>query len=128
MRVAARYADEWNCWGLPDLMAHKAEVLEQHCLEIGRDPASIRRSAQAVLLMSDDAQQLNSWRSDNSGMPRIIGTSSEVADVMGRYAEIGTDEFVVSDHSLGGDASQKRDNMDRFVDEVVIHLQNRFGP
>jgi alkanesulfonate monooxygenase SsuD/methylene tetrahydromethanopterin reductase-like flavin-dependent oxidoreductase (luciferase family) len=60
-------------------------------------------------------------------MPRIIGTSSEVADVMGRYAEIGTDEFVVSDHSLGGDASQKRDNMDRFVDEVVIHLQNRFG-
>ncbi len=46
---------------------------------------------------------------------------------MGRYAEIGTDEFVVSDHSLGGDASQKRDNMDRFVDEVVIHLQNRFG-
>jgi F420-dependent oxidoreductase-like protein len=127
MRIAARYADEWNCWGLPDLMAHKAEVLEQHCLEIGRDPASIRRSAQAVLLMSDDAQQLNSWRSDNSGMPRIIGTSSEVADVMGRYAEIGTDEFVVSDHSLGGDASQKRDNMDRFVDEVVIHLQNRFG-
>src|SRR5208283_1088442 len=51
MRIAARYADEWNCWGLPDLMAHKAGVLERHCLEIGRDPASIGRSAQAVVLM-----------------------------------------------------------------------------
>ena len=38
MRIAARYADEWNCWGLPELMAHKSEVLERHCLEIGRDP------------------------------------------------------------------------------------------
>ena len=25
MRIAARYADEWNCWGLPDLLAHKAD-------------------------------------------------------------------------------------------------------
>jgi len=127
MRIAARYADEWNCWGLPDLMAHKSEVLERHCLEIGRDPASIRRSAQALLLMSEDAEQLKSWRSDSAVTPRIIGTASEVREVMGRYAEIGIDEFVVSDHTLGRDAGQKRENMDRFVDEVAIHLQNRSG-
>ncbi len=60
-------------------------------------------------------------------MPRIIGTASEVAEVMGRYAEIGMDEFVVSDHTLGRDASQKRENMDRFVDEVAVHLQDRSG-
>ncbi|MGA2805055.1 MAG: TIGR03560 family F420-dependent LLM class oxidoreductase [Acidimicrobiales bacterium] len=127
MRIAARYADEWNCWGLPDLMAHKAEVLERHCLEIGRDPASIRRSAQAVVLMSDDAAQLEAWRSANSGLPRIIGTASEVTEVMARYGEVGVDEFVVPDHSLGRDAGQKRENMDRFVDEVAVHLQDRSG-
>jgi F420-dependent oxidoreductase-like protein len=127
MRIAARYADEWNCWGLPELMARKAEVLEHHCVEIGRDPASIRCSAQAVVLMSDNAEQLKSWRSDSSAMPRIIGTASEVAEVMARYVEVGVDEFVVSDRSLGRDAGQRRENMDRFIEEVVIGLQDRSG-
>ena len=53
--------------GCQNSMAHKAEVLEHHCLEIGRDPASIRRSAQALVLMSDDAEQLEAWRSDQLG-------------------------------------------------------------
>ena len=125
MRIAARYADEWNCWGLPDLMAHKTEVLEHHCLEIGRDPASIRRSAQALVFMSDDEEQLKRWRSDRSALPRIVGTASEIAEVIGRYAEIGVDEFIVSDQSLSRDAGEKRDNMDRFLDDVAIHLPGR---
>jgi F420-dependent oxidoreductase-like protein len=70
MRIAARYADEWNCWGLPDLIEHKLEVLERHCVEIGRAPGSIRRSAQAVVLMSDDIDQLERWRSEGSTTPR----------------------------------------------------------
>ena len=127
MRIAARYADEWNCWALPDLMAHKSKVLEHHCLEIGRDPASIRRSAQALVFMSYDVEQLKRWRSDRSALPRIVGTPSEVAEVIGRYAEMGVDEFIVSDQSLGRDAGEKRDNMDRFLNEVAIHLQGRSG-
>ncbi|MGD0440274.1 MAG: TIGR03560 family F420-dependent LLM class oxidoreductase [Acidimicrobiales bacterium] len=127
MRIAARYADEWNCWGLPDLMAHKAKVLDRHCLEIGRDPTSIRRSAQAVVLMSDDAAQLESWRATESQLPRIIGTASEVLEVMARYGEVGVDEFVVPDHSLGRDARQKRENMDAFAQEVAVHLQQSSG-
>jgi F420-dependent oxidoreductase-like protein len=127
MRIAARYADEWNYWGLPDLMAHKAEVLERHCLEIGRDPASIKRSAQAVVLMSDDAAQLEAWRAADSGLPRIIGTASQVAEVMARYGEVGLDEFIVPDHSLGRDVAEKRENMDRFVAEVAVRMQDRSG-
>ena len=93
--------------------------------KIGRDPATIKRSAQAVMLMSNDAAQLRAWH--RSGLPRIIGTPSEIADVMARYGEVGVDEFVVADHSLGRDASQKRENMDRFVEEVAVHLQERSG-
>jgi hypothetical protein len=77
--------------------------------------------------MSEDAEQLKSWRSDNAVMPRIIGTASELADVMGRYAEVGVDEFVVSDLTLGRDAGEKRDNMERFLDAVAIHMQDRSG-
>jgi F420-dependent oxidoreductase-like protein len=127
MRIAARYADEWNCWGLPDLMARKAEVLERHCAEVGRDPASIRRSAQAFVLMSENGRQLDEWRSERSTMPRIVGTASEIAGVMSEYSKAGIDEFVVSDHCLGANPTLRRETMDRFIEEVAVHFQARHG-
>jgi F420-dependent oxidoreductase-like protein len=125
--IVARYADEWNCWGLPELIAHKSEVLERHCLEIGRDPATIKRSAQALILMSEDDEQLRRWRSESSPMPRVIGRPAEIAETMERYRAIGLDEFVVSDHTMGRDTNERRDNMDRFLDEVVFVFQHPSG-
>ncbi len=125
MRIAARYADEWNSWGLPELMAHKSEVLDRHCAEIGRDPAEIKRSAQALVMMSDDEEQVLRWRAERLPVPHIAGTPSEVADVMGRYADIGLDEFIVSDRTLGRDAGERRDRMDQFLDAVAIHQRRR---
>ena len=125
MRIAARYADEWNSWGLPELMAHKSEVLDRHCAEIGRDPAEIKRSAQALVMMSDDEEQVLRWRAERLPVPHIAGTPSEVADVMGRYADIGLDEFIVSDRTLGRDAGERRDRMDQFLDAVAIHQRHR---
>ncbi|MGA3352701.1 MAG: LLM class F420-dependent oxidoreductase [Acidimicrobiales bacterium] len=127
MRIAARYADEWNCWGLPEEIARKTEVLARHCREIGRDPSSIKRSAQALVLISKDSDQLARWNSESSAVPRIVGTPSQVVEVMARYVEIGLDEFVVSDFRLGEDTNEKRDNMDRFLDEVAIQLQGLSG-
>ena len=124
MRIAARYADEWNCWGLPEVMAHKVQVFDRHCLEIERDPRTIKRSTQALVFMSDDATRLKSWRSEVSEMPRIIGTPAEVLDVIGRYVEIGLDEFILSDETLGPDVGERRDNMDRFWNEVAVNLRD----
>jgi F420-dependent oxidoreductase-like protein len=126
MRIAAKYANEWNCWGLPETIERKSEVLRRHCLEVGRDPSSIKLSAQALVYMSDNKEQLERWSSRNSTTPRIIGTPSQVAEVVSRYVEIGLDEFVVSDHTLGREANERRDNMDRFLDEVTLDLHD--GP
>jgi F420-dependent oxidoreductase-like protein len=127
MRIAARYADEWNCWGLPDAIARRIEILGRHCSDLGREPASIKRSAQALVFMSDDADQLELWRSETSASARIVGTCSQVADVMSRYVEIGLDEFIVADHTLGRDASERRDNMDRFLNEIAVGLHGPSG-
>ena len=54
MRIAAQYADEWNVWGVPDLLAQKGEVLEHHAEALGRDIGEIGRSAQAIVVHSDD--------------------------------------------------------------------------
>ena len=52
LRIVSHYADEWNAWGLPDVIAHKSRVLDTHCNRIRRDPATIQRSAVALVLMA----------------------------------------------------------------------------
>ena len=47
LRIAARFADQWNLpGGTPEVLAHKIEVLHEHCADVGRDPAEIEVSVQ----------------------------------------------------------------------------------
>lgn len=45
LRLVARHADIWHGFGSTDTIAHKHEVLDRHCADIGRDPEEIERSA-----------------------------------------------------------------------------------
>jgi F420-dependent oxidoreductase-like protein len=54
LRITAEYADIWNFVGGPvDLFRHKNAVLDSHCAEVGRDPASIARSVQLPVDYAD---------------------------------------------------------------------------
>src|SRR2546423_1713132 len=47
LRIAARYADQWNAPGAtPEVLRHKIDVLHGHCADVGRDPAEIEISVQ----------------------------------------------------------------------------------
>ena len=46
LRVVAEHADVWNVIGSVDDVVRKASVLDQHCADVGRDPATIQRSVQ----------------------------------------------------------------------------------
>ena len=47
LRIAARFADQWNLpGGTPEVLAHKIEVLHGHCAAVGRDPAEVEISVQ----------------------------------------------------------------------------------
>jgi probable F420-dependent oxidoreductase len=45
LRLVAEHADAWNTFGPPATWRHKNEVLDRWCGEVGRDPASIERTA-----------------------------------------------------------------------------------
>ena len=118
MRIAARYADHWNSWTTPDVLAHKVSVLRAHCAAIGRDPAEIHVSTQAVLFMSTDQNWLAERRRQAAGRALIIGTPAEVTDIVGQYAEAGLDELIVPDATLGSGA-RKKETCDLFIEQIA---------
>jgi F420-dependent oxidoreductase-like protein len=118
LKIAARWADEWNVWGNVETLQHKMSILDRHCADVGRDPAKIQRSAVALLFLSDDAAFVEKMRSRDIGRPVIVGNVSEVQEIVRAYAEAGVDELIVPDFTLGP-MDAKLATLDRFIGEVA---------
>lgn len=121
LRIAARFADEWNTWGRPSTLARKGEVLERHCEEIGRDPASIKRSCQALVLFTEDPDEIERAR---GGQPTLAGSVEFLRDAMGQYQEAKIDEFILPDFNMGPDLEQRKETYDRFMEEVASQFRD----
>ncbi len=119
--IVARYATEWNVWGTPDLLAQKGGVLDRCCEAEGRDPATVAHSAVALLFMPNDGAALEKVRSMSIERPTVIGTTSEVADIMGAYRDAGVAEFIVPGFNFRGDADRE-DTLSRFMTEVAAEV------
>ena len=115
--IAARFADEWNMWGLPDVIAERSAVLDARCEVAGRDPDAIARSAQGLLFFTDDDAEAERL-ADTLPRPVLAGTVERLRDVVAAYAEAGLTELIVPDFTLGSGA-RKLEALDRFIDEVA---------
>jgi F420-dependent oxidoreductase-like protein len=93
LAIAARHADVWNCWGTPETLRRKNAVLDGHCTAMGRDPRSIRRSANAFWEPGPDSRRLRA----RDSMPRIAGDADALRDAVAAYADAGVGEIVVPD-------------------------------
>jgi F420-dependent oxidoreductase-like protein len=99
--IVARYADAWNAWGRPDLIAHKSAVLDRFCAEQGRDPQSIARTAQALTVVDGLVPE-------GLSMPVIGGSPELLARDIAGYRELGLDELIVPDGLLGRGADRRK--------------------
>jgi alkanesulfonate monooxygenase SsuD/methylene tetrahydromethanopterin reductase-like flavin-dependent oxidoreductase (luciferase family) len=95
-------------------------ILDQHCEKLGRDPADIHRTAVAMIFLTDDDKFAAKMNASTDRPPRIAGNVSQLQDIIGAYKEIGVDEFVVPDFSLGMDLNeQKMQVLDTFISEIA---------
>ncbi|MBM3684897.1 MAG: TIGR03560 family F420-dependent LLM class oxidoreductase [Actinobacteria bacterium] len=122
LRIVARYAEEWNVWGDPAVLAQKGAVLDRHCEAEGRDPASVHRSAVALLFMSDDAALLAKLRSTAIERPHLIGTPAEIVEQMQAYRAAGVEEYILPPFNFRS-AAERNETVERFMTEVVPHLR-----
>jgi alkanesulfonate monooxygenase SsuD/methylene tetrahydromethanopterin reductase-like flavin-dependent oxidoreductase (luciferase family) len=54
MRITARWADVWNTWGDPAQLAERTAMFLEACHRVGRDPGTVKRSAQAMVFLTND--------------------------------------------------------------------------
>ena len=118
LKITAQYANEWNVWGDVSKLRDKMAILDRHCETVDRDPADIKRTAVALLFMSDDKAYLEKMRAARIEQATIIGTPQEVREIVEQYAAIGVDELIVPDFTLG-DKARTLATLDRFITEVA---------
>jgi alkanesulfonate monooxygenase SsuD/methylene tetrahydromethanopterin reductase-like flavin-dependent oxidoreductase (luciferase family) len=99
--VVARHADQWNMWGLPDTIAARSAVLDRRCEAIGRDPGSVHRSTQALVMLTDDRALGAAFVESVAPRAAFAGSAEEFAALCGEWAEVGVDEVIVPDAALG---------------------------
>jgi F420-dependent oxidoreductase-like protein len=107
LKLVAQYGDACNVGNLePEGIAHKFEVLRQHCENIGRDYESIQRTVMfnCAIAETDEralalAQAANLAR--NTGGPEylrtraLIGTPETIRQRIAEYERIGAQEFIL---------------------------------
>jgi len=57
LRLVAKYADACNLFGDPATIRHKLAVLERHCADVGRDPATITKTRLGTLCIADTDEE-----------------------------------------------------------------------
>ena len=87
LRLVAKYADACNVFGGPQAIHHKYEVLRDHCLAVGRDPAEIERTTLQTVRLIDDG-------SDGRGGPG--DTTDQVVDRFGELWDAGAEHVIFS--------------------------------
>ena len=121
MAIAARHATIWNSWCTPEELDHRNGVLDGHCEAIGRDPAEIWRTSQALVIATATEAEGRALRERSIGRPLVAGTPEQMIDDLGRYRDAGCDEFIVPGWTLG-DASAARDAISMLTESVITSL------
>jgi len=116
LRITAKYADEWNVWGTPETLRNKMAILDEHCDKIGRPRTAIQRSAVALLVLTDDAEQVERMKA--AGRPLIAGNAAQVRDIIAEYRDAGVSEVIIPDFNLGR-GGKKIEAYDAFMNDVV---------
>jgi probable F420-dependent oxidoreductase len=122
LRITARHADEWNTWGGPDMASGALDKLHTACEQVDRDPATMWKSAQALVFMSDNAELAENIRNGDMGPRSIVGSTDALVEQLGRYVELGFDEFIVPDFTLGGSVEERSANYRTLMTDVIPQL------
>jgi len=103
LRIVAEYADRWNSHGTLEEIRDRNAILDEQCVAVGRDPASVIRSLYGWVSVLG----LDPWSSPDA-----------FRDVVGRYREVGISEFLID-----APPPEQFDVLERVAAEVLPALR-----
>ena len=131
LRTVARHADIWNWVATEDLarMRAKHEVFERRCVEVGRDPAEIERSAFLSPVVRDtEAEALRFFRTqmqanrlDESVLDDAdvyVLSQERMTELMLAWREIGVSHFIIETAAPFDD-----ETAERFATQIRPHVE-----
>ncbi|MEA2625458.1 MAG: hypothetical protein QOD06_1503, partial [Candidatus Binatota bacterium] len=106
LRIAAEHADVWNNLAVHQgRLAHKIDVLKEHCRDVGRDFDSIVVSQQTVVVLGEDeadgrekmekAKKIYGGHLGDIEAHGIWGSPEQVIDRIRRFVALGCRLFVI---------------------------------
>jgi len=113
-RLAARYCDEFNLNGHgPEAIGQKEAELDAACRAIGRDPATLTRSAMCGVLVGRNSTEMServaaavevfgsdvgdqAWLDERDGR-WVTGTPEEAREMARHYADTGIERLMLQD-------------------------------
>ena len=127
LRAVARNADLWNVWGGPKVVARKGAILDEHCRALGRDPKTVRRSANMSLLITDKPEEVEKLAETiATRMGRhaadardtcLGGTPDQIREQLGQLRAAGADTLFIP--TLFRPLPELRRDLDRFMAEIA---------
>ncbi|MBI2169082.1 MAG: LLM class F420-dependent oxidoreductase [Actinobacteria bacterium] len=107
LRLVAQYADMCNLTGPnPEVIRHKLDVLEKHCVEAGRDPAEIVKTSLVTVITGADEQTAQERKEallaafgmteEQAAEFAILGSPDQVTEKVAAMAEAGLDGVIVN--------------------------------
>lgn len=123
LRLTARFAHEWNTWGTPEGAAPVVERLAGACEKEGRDPATIKKSVQALFFVTNDQATTDLLKSKVPADRSVVGSVGEIAEAFARYRDLGFDEVCVPDFTLGATAAERIDNYGKIWTGAAVGLR-----
>lgn len=123
LRLTARFAQEWNTWGTPEVAGGVIANLRSACEKESRDFSTVRKSVQPLFFIVNDDVSAEKLRAVVPADRSVVGTTSQIVDAVGQYKELGFDEICVPDFTMGQTPSERSDNYEKFWNEVAAHFR-----
>ena len=121
LRAVAEHADWWNTVMRPlPVLQHKLEVLRQHCRDVGRDDADVRKTLTRTIYLRRtraEAERQAGARLE-SPLPPFAGEPAALVDHLRELNDLGFDLFQL----VFGDFPDTTD-LRLFIDEVLPHFR-----
>ena len=121
LRAVAEHADWWLSYGdISAIQERKLAALADHCRDVGRDPASIRKVVPWTVYLHSDRKEARRWAGDavEGDRPAFAGDPAELRDRIAEAEGLGFDMIQLRFAGL-----MDTTDIELFADEVLPHVR-----